>query len=101
MKYRVVILSLAFSALLTPQLHPGREPEDQIRLPNGRNQKEEILKADHAKTLEDVNELSKLVEDLKTELEKNDQHVLSVTSLKKIDNIEKLTKRIRSRLKRY
>jgi hypothetical protein len=101
MKYRLLFLSLTLASLCSPQLHPGREPEEQTRLPNGKNQKEAILKADHAKTLEDVTELSKLVENLKAELEKNDQHVLSVTSLKQIDNIEKLTKRIRSRLKRY
>jgi hypothetical protein len=42
-----------------------------------------------------------LTEDLKIELEKNDRHVLSVSMLKKLDDIEKLSKRIRSRLRRY
>jgi hypothetical protein len=37
---------------------------------------------------------------LKEELEKNDRHVLSLTSLKKTEEIEKLAKRIRSRLRR-
>ena len=101
MKHRSGILFLAFAALACAQAGPGRQPEEESRLPNGKSQKEEILKADHAKTLEDVAELSKLVEDLKAELEKNDQHVLSVTSLKRIDSIEKILKRIRSRLKRY
>jgi hypothetical protein len=101
MKYRLGILSLTFALFASAQVEPRRQPEEEIRLPNGKSQKEEILKADHLKTLQDVTELSKLVEDLKAELEKNDQHVLSVTSLKRIDSIEKITRRIRSRLKRY
>ena len=71
------------------------------RLPNGKSQKEEILKADHEKSLEDAGKLMELTEELKIELEKNDRHVLSVSTLKKLDDIEKLTKRIRSRLRRY
>lgn len=42
-----------------------------------------------------------MAEDLKIDLEKNDRHVLSVGTLKKLDDIEKMTKRIRGRLKRY
>ena len=71
------------------------------RLPNGKSQKEEILKADHEKSLEDAGKLMDSTEELKIELEKNDRHVLAVSTLKKLDEIEKLTKRIRSRLRRY
>ena len=89
-------------SLLTAQT-----PKDPIpdavdpRLPNGKSQKEEILKADHEKSLEDAGKLMELTEELKIELEKNDRHVLAVGTLKKLDEIEKLTKRIRSRLRRY
>ncbi len=62
---------------------------------------EEILKADFEKTLKDASELLDLAEQLKEELEKNDRHVLSVSTLKKTEEIEKLSKRIRSRLRRY
>ena len=41
-----------------------------------------------------------LAEQLKQELEKNDRYILSVSSLKKTDEIEKLVKKIRSRLRR-
>jgi hypothetical protein len=44
--------------------------------------------------------LADLAEQLKQELEKNDRYVISVSSLKKIDEIEKLVKKIRSRLRR-
>ena len=85
------------------QQQPSRiekETED-VRLPSGKMQKEEILKADYEKSLEDAASLLKAAEDLKLDFEKNGSHVLSVSTLKQLDNIEKLTKRIRSRLKKY
>jgi hypothetical protein len=82
------------------QLHP-RTTEPEEKLPSGKSQKEEILKAEYEQSLKDVAELAKLAEDLKSELEKNDRHVLSVNALKQLDTIEKLTKKIRSRLKRF
>ncbi|MCZ2146286.1 MAG: hypothetical protein LC126_00755 [Bryobacterales bacterium] len=74
--------------------------EPPPRLPDGRSQTEAILKADHEKMLKDAGELLRLAEDLKMELEKNDRHVVSVGMLKKTEEIEKLAKRIRSRLTR-
>lgn len=91
-----------FAALSSPQTPKDPiAPEQEVRLPNGKLQKEEILRADHEKSLEDSAKLAQLTEELKAELEKNDRHVLSVSTLKKLDDIEKLTKRIRSRLRRY
>jgi cell division septation protein DedD len=40
------------------------------------------------------------VGEIQNELEKNEHHVLSLGSLKKLDEIEKLVKRIRSRIRR-
>lgn len=71
------------------------------RLPDGRSQAEAILEQDHKKSLEDVTELVTLVEQLKIELEKNDKHVLSISSIRTAEKIEKLAKRIKNRLKRY
>jgi len=75
--------------------------EEPVRLPSGKLQSDEILKADHEKSIKDAGELLKLAEDLKIELEKNDAHVLSVGAVKKTEEIEKLAKRIRQRMKRY
>ena len=86
---------------LAAQPPPRTPPEGPLRLPNGRSQTEEILKADHEKSLRDADDLMKLAEDLKIDLEKNDRHVLSVGTLKKLDEIEKMVKRIRGRLKRF
>ena len=43
--------------------------------------------------------LADLAEQLKADLEKNDRFILSMTTLKKTDDIEKLAKRIRNRLR--
>ncbi|MEJ7609037.1 MAG: hypothetical protein WKF37_22880 [Bryobacteraceae bacterium] len=96
----IFISFLAIAGLLqAAQIPPPEDPD--LRLPNGKIQKDEILKADHERSLKDAAVLVKLTEELKIELERNDRHVLSVASLKKLEDIEKLTKRIRSRLKRY
>jgi hypothetical protein len=81
-----------------PTQRPGT-PED-VKLPNGKSQREEMLKAEYQKSLEDSAALVKAAEDLKIELEKNDSHVLSVNALKQLDTIEKLSKRIRGRIRR-
>jgi hypothetical protein len=42
-----------------------------------------------------------LADELKAALEKSDYNVLSVGTLKKTDDIDRLAKRIRERLKRF
>jgi len=76
----------------------GADQEDDVILPNGKAQKDEILKAEHQQNLKDAAELADLAEQLKIDLEKNDRYVLSMATLKKTDDIEKLAKRIRARL---
>ena len=82
-----------------PQLPPSEEPED-LRLPNGKKQQDEILKAEYEKNLKDAQELVSTAKAFEEDLEKDDRFVLSLSSLKKLDDMEKLTKRIRSRVKR-
>ena len=100
----VLLLSLAL-AVTAQQGPPERtlppEPPEDVRLPNGKLQREEILKADYQKTLEDARALSKLADELKVDLEKSDYNVLSVGTLKKTDDINRLAKRIHDRLRRF
>ena len=77
----------------------GGGDEEDVVLPNGKSQKDEILKSEHQQNLKDAAELAELAEQLKIDLEKNDRYVLSMATLKKTDDIEKLAKRIRSRLR--
>lgn len=105
----LVLAALALAQVGPPafgraDFHQRRRAETEVeppRLPDGRNQTDEILKAEHRKSLEEAEEMRKLAEELKAELEKNDRHVVSVSSIKKTEQIEKLAKRIRSRLRRY
>jgi hypothetical protein len=102
MRTRILLalaLALVISAQPPPHPRPTEEPSEDTRLPNGKSQRDEILKADFQKSLEDARELSKLADELKTDLEKNDRYVLSIATLKKTEDIEKIAKRIHDRLK--
>ena len=77
----------------------GATDEEEVILPNGKSQKDEILKLEHQQNLKDAAELAELADQLKIDLEKNDRYVLSMATLKKTDDIEKLAKRIRTRLR--
>lgn len=101
-----VVLSLA--AVCLGQSRSGRGGTDtqvesqssDVKLPNGKSQKDEILKSEHEQNLKDADELVQLSEELRDSLAKNDRYVLSLTDLKKTDDIEKLVKKIRGRLRR-
>jgi hypothetical protein len=80
----------------TPPM-PGDEPEK--RLPDGRSLNDVRAKAAYESSLDDARKLVKDAEDLKTEIEKNDRYVVSVSAIKKTEEIEKLAKRIRGRMK--
>ena len=100
----VLLVSLFGITLIVYPQAPGSRPDAagaDVRLPSGRLQRDEMAKADHERNLEDADALIKLAEDLKAEIEKNTQHVLSVSSIKKTEEVEKIAKRIRSRMKRY
>ena len=98
----LALVGLVLATLVFAQTRraPG-DQEEERQLPSGKSQQEEILKADHEKSLKDASRLVDLSQQLKTELEKNDRHVVSVTSIKNTEEIEKLAKRIRARLRRY
>ena len=84
--------------LLFAQFRPRAE-EQAPKLKQ--SQIDAILKDDHKKSLEDAGELMRLSEELRMELEKNDKNVLSLAAIKKTEEIEKLAKRIRGRMKRF
>ena len=96
MKFFALILALLIAISLLAQ---DTESPDR-KLPSGKSQREEILKEEHEKSMREVDQLLNLAGDLKAELEKNDYHVLSISCIKKTEEIEKLARRIRSRIKR-
>ncbi len=101
-----ILLLLSLALACTAQQGPPENPippetPPEVRLPNGKLQREEMLKADYKKNLEDARAMSKLADQLKTDLEKSDYNILSVDTLKKTEDIDRLAKRIRGRLKRF
>lgn len=96
------LIFLLFTSLLLGQADRGQDQDKEpVRMPNGTLQSDAILKVDHQASLKDAAQLQKLSLELTIELEKNDRHVLSMQALKKLDEMEKLVKRIRARMKRF
>ena len=104
---RLGLLALILSTCLAQsfpqrdQLPPIPDRESDTKLPNGKSQREEIVKYDYKKNLEEATELAKLAESLKSDLEKSDRNIVSVKNIKQTEEIEKLARSIRGRLKRY
>ena len=86
--------------LLAQDQRPKPDDPTTVRLPDGKLQSEEILKAEHRRSLKEADELIRLTQEVRRELEEHEHHVLSLGLLKKLEEIEKLSKKLRTRLKR-
>ena len=100
------LVSLVLAAGMMAQEVPKPRPitprlDEQIQIPDSTAQRDEIMKADYEKTLVDSRELAKLAGELKTDLEKGDRFRVSLATVKKTEEIEKLAKRIRGRVKHF
>ncbi len=84
----------------TPAPNTPQDSSNDVRLPNGKLQRDEIIRAEHKRNLEDADSLARLAQEVKDDLDNSDSHIVSVKTLKKLDDIEKLAKAIRGRLKR-
>ncbi len=98
-RYLILALTLTVLALFGFQKEDPTAPPP-VRMPNGSLQSDLILKADHAASVRDAARLKQLSEELAADLEKNDRHVVSMQTLKKLDEMEKIVKRVRGRMKR-
>jgi hypothetical protein len=91
---------LVCAAPLAAQLLPPITPDDKDkpkRLPDGTLQSEAILKEEQKRLLTDARKLVELSENVAQELEKNTHNVLSLGIVKKLEEIEKLARRMRTR----
>jgi hypothetical protein len=101
----LIILLAAISNVASPQrgggdaVAPPPPLSGEAKLPNGKSQRDAILKAEHEQNLKDATQLVDLAQQLQQDLEKNDTFVFSLSTLKKTDDIEKLVKKIRTRLR--
>ncbi len=96
----LLVIILGLLTLDQIQDQPPKEKEEETRLPNGKLQRDEILKAEHEKSLKDADDLVRLAQELKADLEKAGSFVVPVQTIRRTEEIEKLAKRIRGRLKR-
>ena len=95
----LAVLALGQSRGGEPQ-HPVPDSKpDEVRLPSGKLQRDEILKAEHEQNVKDAAQLCELAQQLQQDLEKEDRFVLSMSTLKKTEDIEKLARKIRTRLR--
>ena len=94
------LLSAQIEPSPSGQPPPNSTPPEEIRLPNGKLQRDEILRADYQQNLKDARELMNLSKAFELEMEKSDRFVLSLDLLKRLDDMERLTRRIRTRMKR-
>jgi hypothetical protein len=76
-----------------------RDGADDVKLPNGKFQKDAILKAEREQNLKDAARLVELSGQLRQDLEKNQSFILPLATLKKADEIEKLVTKIRARMR--
>ena len=79
-----------------PDLH---KPDEDAKLPNGKSQKDAIAKQNHEASMKDAADLLQAAKSLEEELKSAGSYVVPVASVKKTEEIEKLARRIRSRLK--
>jgi GTP-binding protein EngB required for normal cell division len=95
----IVIGAVLLPAEQLPRRRDSPDEVDESHYPRGRKQVEEMLKADHLKNVTDAADLARMANELKEELDNTDAHVLSASALKKAEEIEKLARRIKGRLR--
>ena len=100
-----LFLSSAWSAqeqFPPDQRHPDpfpKRPEEDGKLPNGKSQKDAIAKQNYEQSLKDADDLVEAAKSLRDELQKAGTYVVPLGSVKKTEEIERLARRIRNRLK--
>ena len=98
-----LIFCLYLSAFAGAQQQPPVQPDDESDRPFPATSKqiEYMLKADHEKNLKDLEKMAKLVEEVQADTRKNSRDVISMRSIRNLEQIEKLSRTIRGRMKRY
>src|SRR6185295_2836433 len=96
----------ATSFALSWQFPPGtreQKPDENpdVKLPDGKSQRDAIVKEEFKRNLKDVDRLATLANELKEAMEASDAHIVSLKIIKQTEEIEKLAKTIRGRLKRF
>ena len=59
-----------------------------------------MVKADHQHNLKDLDEMVRLIEEVQLDARKHAHYVISLQSLRKLEQIEKLSRTVRGRMRR-
>ena len=70
-----------------------------VKLPNGKSRNNAIARDEHKKALAEAAQLVTLSEQLRDEVQKAGEYVVPVGAVRKTEEIEKLARKIRGRLK--
>ncbi|MBE0658911.1 MAG: hypothetical protein IH602_14560 [Bryobacteraceae bacterium] len=84
-----------------PELIQRDDRNRERRLPDGRSQTEAMIKEDHKRNLEDLKKMRDLIADVEKDIEKTGGQVVSLDNLKRLEELEKTSKRVRDRMRRY
>ena len=82
-----------------PLMPPVDRGNRDVKLPNGKSRNNAIARDEHKKALAEAAELVTLSEQLRDEVQKAGEYVVSVAAVRKTEEIEKLARKIRGRLK--
>lgn len=98
----VPLALIAAAGMSTAQIQtlPPR-PDEPKRLPDGRLWSEAVLKANYEANLKDLEQMRKILDSVRAEIEKSQGHVLSLRALKDLEELERLSRRVRERMKRH
>ena len=77
---------------------PGHDEADP-KLPNGKSQKDAIAQLQHEQALKAASDMIELAQQVKDELQKAGNYIVPVSTIKKTEEIEKLARKIRGKLK--
>ena len=75
------------------------QPVDAADMPAPVNSPAKMLKYQHEEVKKDMEKLAKLVTEVQEELDKGGENVLSLNTLKKLEEVEKLSRKVRGRIK--
>ena len=89
----------------TPNQSPttvvGNSPNAEIQDPMAREQRARYLAETHSQALADAKRLAQLARELEDELDRSDGLTLSASAMKKTDEIAKLAKSVKSKMRTY
>lgn len=99
------LIAVLFCALPGAQPQTGARPQSKSQdsvappVPEVTQNPDRVLREEYAKNLEDLHKMQRLLWEVRTEVAKGTPYVLPLQSIKKLEEIEKLSKTIRSRMR--